>query len=391
MATTMRTVRRVLTMHRVLVLGGGFGGIAAAVALRRELGPADEVVLVDVRSTFVMGLRKNWGLLAPGAMAAGERSLDRLSARGIQVVNGSVDAIHPARRAVEVDGRQFDADAMIVALGAQRDQDRIPGFREHAHDIYDADATDRNRAAIERFIGGRLVIGIFGTPYPCPPAPFELALLLQERLRARGVFAELEVFSPLPLSLPILGQVGCGSFESRLEDARIGFVRNKQATAVAIGEVEFGDERRPFDLLLGVPPHRTPSVVIASGLTGGGQLVKVDPRTLETSFADVYAIGDVTAIPLANGQMLPKAGAFAQAEGEVVAARIAARFEGLQPTATFTGEGACFLETGGGMAAMVTGTFLTDPPAVQLTEASPEHFMAKRAFEADRLAAWFGG
>lgn len=349
-------------MHRVLVLGGGFGGIAAAIALRRQLDAADEVVLVDRRTTFVMGLRKNWGLLEAGAMAAGERPLDRLSAKGVQVVNGSVDAIHPAERAVEVDGRRLDADALIVALGAERDPDRIPGFREHAFDVYDANATDRNRAAIERFTGGRLVIGIFGAPYPCPPAPFELALLLQERLRVRGVAAELEVFSPLPLSLPILGPIGCGSFESRLDVAGIGFVRNQQARAVASGEVEFGDDHRPFDLLLGVPPHRLPSAVMASGLTGGGPWVKVDPRTLETSFADVYAIGDVTAIPLANGQMLPKAGAFAHAEGEVVAARIAARFAGAQPTVTFAGEGACFLETGGGMAAMVTGSFLADPP-----------------------------
>jgi sulfide:quinone oxidoreductase len=105
----------------------------------------------------------------------------------------------------------------------------------------------------------------------------------------------------------------------------------------------------------------------------------------------VYAIGDVTALPLANGQMLPKAGAFAQAQGEVVAARIAATLDGVQPTATFAGDGACYLETGGGMAAMVTGGFLADPPAVRLTDPSPEHFAAKRAFEQERLEAWFGG
>jgi len=131
-------------------------------------------------------------------------------------------------------------------------------------------------------------------------------------------------------------------------------------------------------------------VVAQSGLTGGGPWVKVDPRTLETGQPGVYAIGDVTALPLANGQMLPKAGAFAQAQGEAVAARIASTFGGSEPTATFAGDGACFLETGGGTAAMVTGGFLADPPAVRLTDPSPEHFAAKRAFERERLAAWFG-
>lgn len=376
--------------HRVLVLGGGFGGIAAAVALRGWLDPADEIVLVDRRTTFVMGLRKNWAVLDPGALQAGERPLALLAERGIRLVTGTIDAIHPAERAVEVDGDRWDADALVVALGAERDPDRVPGFRERAMDVYDLTQGDRARAAIEAFTGGRLVIGIFGAPYPCPPAPFELAMLIDERLRARGIDGAVEVFSPLPLSLPILGQAGCGSFESHLEGAGISFLRNHVATAVDDGEVVFGETRRPFDQLLGVPPHRAPTVVAASGLTGGGPWVKVEPRTLETGHPGVYAIGDVTALPLANGQMLPKAGAFAQAQGEVVAARIAATLGGSQPTATFAGDGACFLETGGGMAAMVTGGFLADPPSVRLTESSPDHFAAKHAFERGRLAAWFG-
>ena len=380
-----------MSTHRVLILGGGFGGIAAAVALRRQLDPADEVVLVERRTTFVMGLRKNWAVLDPNALRAGERPLALLAKLGIRIVAGTIGAIHPADRAAEVDESRWDADALVVALGAERDPDRIPGFRERAVDLYDVTQGDRAWAAIEAFTGGRLVIGIFGTPYPCPPAPFELAMLLAERLRARRIDGAIEVFSPLPLSLPILGQAGCGSFESRLDGAGIAFLREHAATAVDEGAVVFGDSHRPYDLLLGVPPHRVPQVVAQSGLTGGGPWIKVNPRTLETGHPRVYAIGDVTALPLPNGQMLPKAGAFAQAQGEVVAARIASTFDSGQPTATFAGDGACFLETGGGMAAMVTGGFMADPPAVRLTDPSPEHFAAKRAFEQERLEAWFGG
>ena len=376
--------------HRVLILGGGFGGIATAVALRAHLDPGDEIVLVERRPTFVMGLRKNWAVLEPNALTEGERPLALLADRGIRLVTGTIGAIQPAERAAEVDGTRWDADALVVALGAERDPDRVPGFRERAIDVYDLTQGDRARAAVQAFTGGRLVIGIFGAPYPCPPAPFELAMLIDERLLARGIRDAIEVFSPLPLSLPILGQAGCGSFESRLQGAGIDFLREHQATAVDDGAVVFGETRRPFDVLLGVPPHRAPTVVAASGLTGGGPWIKVDPRTLETGWAGVYAIGDVTSLPLANGQMLPKAGAFAQAQGEVVAARIASSLGGGQPTATFAGDGACFLETGGGMAAMVTGGFLADPPAVRLTDPSPEHFAAKHAFERERLEAWFG-
>jgi sulfide:quinone oxidoreductase len=119
--------------------------------------------------------------------------------------------------------------------------------------------------------------------------------------------------------------------------------------------------------------------------------VPVDGRTLQTAYEHVYAVGDVTAIPLTNGQSLPKAGVFAQAEGEVVAARIGAALAGREPVDEFDGEGMCFLETGRGRASAVRGRFLADPPQVELTEPSEEGFAAKRAFESERLAAWFGG
>ena len=377
-------------MHRVLVLGGGFGGIATAVALRRLLEPADEVVLVERRPTFVMGLRKNWGLVGSGRLADGERALAELGDRGIRVLGGTITAIEPGARAATVDGERLDGDALVVALGAERDPARIPGFAEHAVDLYDRASNAAGAAAIEAFEGGRIVVGIFGVPYPCPPGPFELALLLAERLEARGVSWAMTAFSPQPASLPILGREGCDAFDAKLAGAGITFRPKTQATAVEAGAVVAADTRIPFDLLLGVPPHRAPRVVAESGLTGESGWVPVDARTLETRHDSVYAIGDVTAIPLANGMPLPKAGVFAHAEGEVAAARIADRLAGREPAAIFAGDGMCFLETGRGSATMVRGGFFADPPDVVLGDDTPANLDAKRAFEADRLAAWFG-
>ena len=377
-------------MHRVLVLGGGFGGIATAVALRSHLEPADEVVLVERRQSFVMGLRKNWGLVGASSLAQGERPLAALRERGIDVVAGTIDAIRPDVREAEVDGRSIAADALVVALGAERDPSRVPGFREHAIDIYDEAANEAGAAAIDAFTGGRVVIGIFGVPYPCPPGPYELALLLGERLAARGVPGGIFVFTPQAGSLPVLGDAGCAAFDGRLANEGITLRTKTNAAAVEPGVVVAADTRIPFDLLLGVPPHRVPDVVTTAGLAEPGAWIKVDPATLETRFPGVYAIGDVTAIPLASGMPLPKAGVFAHAQGEVVAARIADQLGGRAPTATFDGNGMCFLETGHGRATMVRGNFYASPPDVALAEATEEHLAAKHAFETDRLAAWFG-
>jgi sulfide:quinone oxidoreductase len=379
-------------VHRVVVLGGGFGGIAAAVALRSRLPETDEVILVERRPTFVMGLRKNWALVGASTIAEGERPLSLLTSRGIRVRAGTITAIDPVARAAEVDGERLDADALVIALGAQRDPDAIPGFREHAIDLYDVGAADAGAAAIDGFAGGRIVVGVFGAPYPCPPGPYELALLLMERLEERRVPGGMLVFTPQPGSLPILGTDGCAAFDGRLANAGITFRPKTQATSVEAGFVVTADGvRLPFDLLLGVPPHRVPSVVAAAGLTGPGGWAAVDARTLETRFPGVYAIGDVNAIPLANGMPLPKAGVFAHGEGEVVAARIADTLAGREPTSTFAGQGMCFLETGHGRATMVAGDFFADPPAVALRDDSPENLAAKHAFESERLTAWFGG
>jgi len=171
----------------------------------------------------------------------------------------------------------------------------------------------------------------------------------------------------------------------------IEFFPGRQASSVAPGEVVFPNERREFDLLLGVPPHRCPAVVVQSGLAEAGGWVRADARTLETRFPGVYAIGDVTEIALANGKPLPKAGIFAEGEGRVVAERIATSFAGGAEEAVFDGIGYCFMEVGNDEAVLVRGRFLAEPaPEVETTEPSRHYREEKIAFEAERLKEWFG-
>lgn len=378
-------------MARALILGGGFGGIACAVALRAQLPPTDEVVLVDRREDFVMGLRKTWHLLGMSPLAYGTRHLSTLATRGITVLQGEVEALDTEPRSATVDGRKFEADALVVALGARHAKEAVPGLAEHGLNVWSREGLERAQGIVDAFRGGRVAVGVFGLPYSCPPAPYELALLLSDRFEDRGIEAEVTVFGPPPITLPIVGAAGCAPLDARLEERGIPFLPGHSATSVGPAAVHFdGHPDLSFDLLLAVPPHRAPSVLVDAGLAAPDGWVRVDRGTLETGSPGVWAIGDCTVIGLANGLPLPKAGLFAEREGEVVAVRVAAQLRGEPPTATFDGSGACFIEMGGGEASMIQGDFYADPPAVELTLPSHDQREEKERFEAERLARWFG-
>jgi len=378
--------------HRVLILGGGFGGISAALALRDMLPTDDEVVLIERNTHYMMGLRKTWAMLGTATREAGQRPLSLLAKRGITVVQGAATSIDPAARSIEVNGERLEGDALIVALGAQHAPQAVPGFAEYALSQYDPARIPQAAETLSGFAGGRVVVGIFGIPYPCPPAPFELALLLNDVFKAKGVSVSIEVFSPQPMSMPVLGEIGCSVLDSRMESHGIHFRANTKATAVEPGRVVLADGSHiPFDLLFGVAAHRAPEIVVQGGLAETGGWIKVNPHTLETTFPGVYAIGDVTQIALANGMPLPKAGVMAEAEGMIAARNITDMLAGRPSSAVFEGRGGCFLEAGGGKAMMIQGHFLAQPaPDVSLTEPTEQYLEDKIAFEADRLRAWFG-
>jgi sulfide:quinone oxidoreductase len=378
-------------MARVVILGAGFGGIATATALREQLAEGDEIVLVDRRDDFAMGLRKTWAILGISPIAYGTRSLASLAARGITVLQGTVSGIDPGDRTATVDGSVLEADALVVALGAEPATDAIPGLAEHGHNAWDRAHLDQVHGIVDAFRGGRAVVGIFGTPYPCPPAPYELAILLADRFDLRGIDADVTVFAPMPIVLPILGASECVPLDRRLEEHGITFLGNRVAMEVTERAVLLAsDDQLPFDLLLAVPPHRCPAVLVEAGMAAAGGWVKVDRATLETGHPGVYAIGDATLIPLANGMPLPKAGLFAEKQGMAVASRVAAVLRGEVPTATFDGQGTCYVEMGSGEASTVSGDFFDDPPSVSLSMPDAQQRAAKERFEMDRLARWFG-
>ena len=378
-------------MKRVLILGGGFGGIATAHRLKQRLGQDVEVIVVDRRPYFMVGFRKSWALVGESSLEAGQKPIDGLSRLGVRVRRATIEAIQPQEKSATVDGERIQADALVVALGAELNPSAVPGFTEYAYNVYDPSDIPRAAQALNDFQGGRLVIGIFGAPYRCPPAPLEMAMLIHEKFKKKGVKASIEVFTPQPVTLPILSQASCDAVDRRLLEIGIQTYGHHKALRVEAGEVVFEKRRIGFDLLLGIPPHRAPAVARESGLVGDSGWIEINPRTCETSFEGVYAVGDSTHVVLANKKALPKAGLFAEMMGETVAERLANIFEGKEPIAQFSGEGGCYFEVGNGEAMMIKGNFLAESaPTVELTESSKAYYDEKVRFETDRWAKWFG-
>ena len=375
----------------VLVLGGGVGGVVAANELRRRLKERARVVLVDRNAQQSFAPSYLWAMTGARKLAAITRDLRRLERRGIEVLVGDVQEIDLAGRAVTVEGKALAYDWLIVALGAQLAPEAVPGLAD-AHTFYHAAGAERLRDALASFQGGRVVLAVAGMPYKCPAAPYEGMMLLESYFGARRVRhnVELALYTPEPQPMPVAGPALGEAVQELLAHKGIAFHPRMQLAAVEDGGLRFQDgTTAPFDLLVAVPPHRAPHVVQQAGLTDDTGWVPVDTHTLETQHERVFAIGDVTRIPLFDGLPLPKAGVFAHAEGRVVARNIAAQILGRDERLEFDGHGSCFLEAGGGMAGMARGGFLAQPRQITMRSPSRVWHWGKVAFERYWLWKWY--
>jgi sulfide:quinone oxidoreductase len=231
--------------------------------------------------------------------------------------------------------------------------------------------------------------------YKCPAAPYEAAMLVEAWLRGHGQRAatELDFYAAEPGPMGVAGPVVSAAVRQMVESHGIRYHPEHQVVSADPNArtLSFANGRTAgYDLLIYIPPHRAPAVVRRSGLAPDGGWVSVDRGTFETTVSGVYAIGDVTSVPLAMGKPLPKAGVFAQRQAEVVAANIAALWTGSGAHRTFDGHGECFVETGDGRAGFGTGNFYAEPlPQVILKGPSRFWHWGKVLFEWRWLRQWF--
>jgi sulfide:quinone oxidoreductase len=378
----------------VAVLGGGVGGLVAANRLRKLLSREHRIVLID---------RGVWHDVASAytAVMVGQkvgrqvsRDLRRLNRKGIEFVAAEVTGIDLSGKTVRFDGQELSYDYLIVSLGTQYSVGEIFGLGA-AYTYYTLGGAEGLRAEIANFTSGRIAIVVAGLPYKGPAAPYEGALLLDHHFRRQRLRHDVEIrlFTPEPAPLSVAGEAVSEAVTELLAEREIWYSPGTRLQAVNPQgkKMVFQDGvDASYDLLIAVPLHEVPTVVREAGLAEEGGWVKVDRETMATPFEGVYAVGDVTQVPLANGLMLPKVGVFAHGEAEVVARNIAAEISGSETLWVFGGAGKCFLETGYGKAARVEGNFYAEPdPEVRMRQPSFLWRWEKEGFIRTWLWRWF--
>jgi sulfide:quinone oxidoreductase len=373
----------------VVILGAGFGGLELSAQLSTAFGSEANVTLIDKNEGFVFGFSKFELMFGRSSLDGVRMNYRDLAKPGVTFRQALITSIDPVARRVVADRNTYDADVLVVALGAEYDYGVTPGFIEGGHEFYSVDGALKLRDVLPTITSGPVVIGVLGEPFKCPPAPCEAAMLLDEWFSQRGVRSSIQLSVVCPWGIPVPASPAASkAILERFAERGITFVPDQVVTGIepATKVAVLRDGRRlPYGLFLGIPIHRVPAVVQASGLAVNGW-IPVNKANLATRFPNVYAVGDVTSAPV------PKAGVFAESAGRAVAEHLIATIRNSGTPTPYDGAGSCYIEFGEHRVGRVDADFLTGPSVTApFTAPSLEGAEQKKEFASTRRERWFRG
>ena len=375
----------------VLILGGGFGGLSSANEIRNSLSSSKvRITVIDKKDWFMVGFAKLWIMNGTRTFENSTGSLNQLEKKEINFIKEEILKIDLENRNVKTTTKNLSYDYLIVALGATLAPEKIPGLLNYGMNLYDHNQVAEIHDKLTKIKTGNIAIVIMGMPYKCPPAPFEAALLIDSMLRNSGIRDSVKInfYSPAPITLPAAGPDVSQQILELINSEKIVFHNSCKIISVEKNKLIFENSQAHFDLLLAVPPHIAPKIIYDSGLAKEGGFIQIN-RDCKTPFENVYAIGDVTSLPVGEKMAVPKAGIFAEGEGLTVAHNIVSKIQSRDGSELFDGKGGCFIESGRDTASLIEVDMFTESkPITKLTESNKEHLNEKFEFEKDRMKKW---
>ncbi len=350
-------------MAKVLVLGGGFGGVVAAERLAEQLGDEHQITLVSRSRQFVFypALVK----LAFGEAETADVSFDlrqTMLNRRINFIEAEVAYIDPFERTVHIAHGQVEGklpyDYLVFALGRRLATERIIGFYEHAHHLLNVDKAISFGKAVKQLHAGRVVFGqCFGARLPVPV--YESAFALARRLDEKGERERIRItiVSPTTIESELGDVTAAAAIKKALDKHQIEFLPNLRIESLTENSAITSGESINFDLLMLVPPFRGSSAASPLGITNEEGYIHVDSTMRVAGRERIYAVGDCTNF---DG---PKMGHMAVRQAEVAAANLAAEIEGRAPVSRYQHEMRFVIDELGAESLYLHKDLSTDAPA----------------------------
>ena len=362
----------------ILVLGAGTGGIIAAKELSKEVDEEVtpvKILIFEKEEINVFAPSLLWLMVGKRKTKQIHRNTRNIGDAVINVVIGEIEKVDPEHISVTVNGQEYKGDYMVVSLGVEQTSEY--NLNTYGYDFYTLDGAAKFNTQLKNFKGGKIAILVSSLPFKCPAAPYEAAMLIESYIRSKDLSSKTEIalYSPEPGPMPVAGKEISGAVRQMIEAKGIKYFPDHQLISASEKTLTFQNmasgqasvQTVEYDLLAYTPKHQCPAVVKESALAGKSGWIEVDRHTMETNFPNVYAIGDITFIPLEMGKALPKAGVFAHYQAKTVAHNLARILAGKPADKTFNGDGQCFLESGNGKAGYAGGNFYGSPlPVVKM-------------------------
>ncbi|MEK6782399.1 MAG: FAD/NAD(P)-binding oxidoreductase [Bacteroidota bacterium] len=356
----------------ILVLGAGTGGVVTANELSKKVGKETRILIFEKEENNVFAPSLLWLMVGKRKLNQVLRKTRKIAREGVEVIIGEIRKVDPALISVTVNGKEYKGDYLVVSLGVEQVSEH--NLNNFGTDFYTLDGAANFNEQLQKFKGGKIVALIPSLPFKCPAAPYEAVMLIESYIRKKGLAdkTEISLYTPEPGPMPVAGKELSAAVRQMVETKGIKYFPGHQFISatektLTFNPVSGGSKIVDYDLLVYTPKHQCPSVIKQTLLVGKSGWIEVNRNTLETTFLNVYAIGDITYIPLELGKPLPKAGVFAHNQAETVAHNIAQKIAGKIPDKTFNGDGQCFIELGEGKAGYAGGNFYGSPlPLVKM-------------------------